>query len=338
MDSRSDASAPDASDRHRLWRKYPLDEEIGAGAILLADATLDDVPRFREVWRRISLAGSRPAPANVDHQIVELDAGGSAVTVHTYTPVGAVRTARPAVLLLHGGAFVGGSVESVHGQACDLATALDVVVAAVEYRLAPENPYPAGLDDCAVALEWLAERAADLGVDPSRIAVHGTSAGGGLAVALALRTRDEGGPSIRLLFLVSPEVDDRLETESMRKYVDTPGFTSRDARISWNHYLGDIEPGSPDVSPYAAPARAATFAGLPPTYLALMEFDPLRDEGLELARRMLADDVRLEVHLFPGTFHGSSALHYAEVSQREAAEEIAVLRRRLVGGQDVQST
>lgn len=335
MDSHEHGTAPAASDRHRLWRKYPLDEEIGAGAILLADATLEDVPRFREVWRNISLAGARPAPANVDHRIVEIDDVDSTVTVHTYTPVAGARAARPAVLLLHGGAFVGGSVESVHGQACDLATALDVVVVAVEYRLAPEHPYPAGLNDCAVALTWLADRSVELGVDPARIAVHGTSAGGGLAVALALRTRDEGGPRIRFLFLNSPEIDDRLQSESMRVYVDTPGFTSRDAAISWAHYLGDVAPGSPDVPAYAAPARAETFAGLPATYLALMEFDPLRDEGFELARRLLADDVRLEIHLFPGTFHGSSALHYAEVSRREAAEEIAVLRRRLVGGQDV---
>lgn len=325
----------ETNDRHHAWRKYPLDEEIGAGAILLADASLTDVPRFREVWRRISLAGARAVPINVRHEVREITAEQGTVEVHTYSPTAHSDRARPAVLLLHGGAFVGGSVESVHGQCCDLASELGVVVVAVEYRLAPEHPYPAGLDDCVVALQWVADSATELGVDARRIAVHGTSAGGGLALALALRIRDQGGPRIRFLFLNSPEIDDRLATDSMRRFDDTPGFTSGDAAISWQHYLGEIEPGSDAVPMYAAPARSESYAGLPPTYLALMEFDPLRDEGLELARRLLRDDVRLEMHLFPGTFHGSSALHYAEVSRRESAEELAVLRRRLLGGQDM---
>lgn len=325
------AVSTDPSGRNRNWSKYAFDEEIGAGAILLADATLEDVPRFREVWGRISRAGSQRTPAGVDHQVVTIARPVGELVVHTFSPVDGA-TARPAVLLIHSGAFVGGSVESVHGQACDLVTALGVVVVAVEYRLAPEHPYPAGLDDCVDALGWMVAGAAEIGVDPTRIAVHGTSAGGGLALAVALRARDEGAPIIRVLFLNSPEIDDRLMTESMRRYLDTPGFTRGDAEISWRLYLGDIAPGSDAVPAYAAPARAESFRGLPPTYLALMEFDPLRDEGLELARRLLADEVPLELHLFPGTFHGSSALHYAEVSRREAAEEIAVLRRRLLGG------
>ena len=109
-------------------------------------------------------------------------------------------------------------------------------------------------------------------------------------------------------------------------------MTRRDDEISWSLYLGPKTPGSTGVSPYAAPARADDYRGFPPTYLALMEFDPLRDEGIEFARRLLSDGVSLELHMFPGTFHGSSAVTHAEVSRREASEEIAVLRRRLFDG------
>lgn len=327
----TNGDAEPSSKRNLAWDKYALDEEIGAGAVLLADASLDDVPHFREVWRRISIAGSRPTPLGVEHEQITIPTDSGGVVVHRYSPRVAPPTT-PAVLLIHGGAFVGGSVESVHDQACDLTTTLGVVTVAIEYRLAPEHPYPAGLDDCFEALRWMHDNATSLGIDSERIAVHGTSAGGGLAVALALRCRDLDGPAIRLLFLTAPEIDDRLTTESMKRFADTPGFTSEDAKISWAMYLGDTQPGSPDVSPYAAPARATTYRGLPATYLALMEFDPLRDEGYELGRRLLQDGVPLELHLFPGTFHGSSALHYAEVSRREAAEEIAVLARRLLRG------
>lgn len=323
------ASIPD--NRNRRWKKYALDEEIGAGAVLLADVSLEDIPHFREVWRRISLPSSAVTPPGVQHDQIEISTRRGSVVVHRYAPQDA-RQPLSAVLLLHGGAFVGGSVASVHSQACDLVLALGVAIIAVEYRLAPEYPYPAGLDDCFEALCWMRDNAEAIGIDASRIAVHGTSAGGGLAVALALKSRDVGGPPIHFLFLTSPELDDRLHTESMTRYIDTPGLTRRDAEISWALYLGHQTPGSTDVSPYAAPARAKDFLDFPPTYLALMEFDPLRDEGLELARRLLSDGVPLELHLFPGTFHGSSALTHAEVSRREASEEIDVLRRRLFDG------
>lgn len=331
MTGTADGSESSTNIRNRAWAKYALDEEIGAGAVLLAETSLDDVSHFREVWARISLDGSRPTPPGVEHETVEVAADGGLVVVHVFRPRG-TQQARAAILLIHGGAFVGGSVQAVAAQACDLVTSLGVVTVAVEYRLAPEHPYPAGLDDCYHTLRWMRENADVLGIDPERIAVHGTSAGGGLAVALALRCRDSGMPWLRFLFLNSPEIDDRLRTESMVRYTDTPGFTRRDAEISWALYLGASGAAAADVSPYAAPARAEHYRDLPPTYLALMEFDPLRDEGLELGRRLLIDGVPLEMHLFPGTFHGSSALQHAEVSQREAAEEAAVFRRRLLDG------
>ncbi|WP_200829932.1 alpha/beta hydrolase [Microbacterium sp. SLBN-154] len=322
------------------WSRYAMDEEIGAGAVLLADATLNDVDAFRKTWHRISVQSSPALPTDVTESTLELPGPAGAISATVFAPAEAGE-ALPGILLIHSGAFVGGSTASVRGQAIDLCREVGALVVAVEYRLAPEHPYPAAVDDCDAAWQWLSAPGSGqwlsapgsgLNVDPARLAIHGTSAGGALAIAVALRARDRGGIAPRLLFLNSPELDDRRSSASMAKFVDTPGFTARDAEISWRLYLGDITPGSDEVPADAAPARAENLRGLPPTYLALMEFDPLRDEGLAFAGKLLADEVPVELHLFPGTFHGSSALAHAEVSRRELDEEVAVLRRALSGG------
>jgi acetyl esterase/lipase len=247
------------------------------------------------------------------------------VTVRVYQPnEQAPPTA--ALLYIHGGGFVLGSIETEHMAAATLAKALGAVIASVEYRLAPEHPFPAGIDDCYAALVWLHANAEKLGVDPDHIGVYGASAGGGLAAGLALYARDHGGPALCFQFLGIPELDDRLETASMRAFTDTPLWNRPNAELSWRYYLGEH---SSEVSPYAAPARATDLTGLPPAYVSTMEFDPLRDEGIIYALGMLEAGVQVELHTFPGTFHGSSIVPTAAVSQRVAAEQIVALRRGL---------
>jgi acetyl esterase/lipase len=238
----------------------------------------------------------------------------------------------PALLYLHGGGFTLGSIETEHLDAIALTRTLGVVVVSVEYRLAPENPFPAGLDDCFAALAWLAAESTNLGVDPARIAVYGQSAGGGLAAGLCLMARDRGGPPICFQFLGIPELDDRLETPSMQAFVDTPLWNRPNAELSWRHYLGEHKHCGADddsVSHYAAPARATDLSGLPPAYVTTMEFDPLRDEGILYALHLLQAGVPVELHQFPGTFHGSSIIPSAAVSKRMYAERLVVLRRAL---------
>ena len=155
---------------------------------------------------------------------------------------------------------------------------------------------------------WLHDQADALGVDPTRVAVNGGSAGGGLAAGLALLARDRGGPAICFQYLGIPELDDRLDTPSMQQFHDTPMWSRPQAEQSWEWYLGDAH-GTDDVSPYAAPARATDLAGLPPAYMSTMEFDPLRDEGIIYALKLLAAGVSVELHSFPGTFHGSGDRH-----------------------------
>jgi acetyl esterase/lipase len=228
---------------------------------------------------------------------------------------------------MHGGGFVLGSISSEQDNAATLASTLGIVVVSVEYRLAPEHPFPAGLHDCFAALNWLCQHADELGVDPSRVGVYGQSAGGGLAAALALFSRDHGGPALCFQFLGMPVLDDRLETPSMQLFIDTPEWDRPSAELSWTYYLGSA--GSGEVSPYAAPARAHNLGDLPPAYVSTMEFDPLRDEGILYALALLGAGVPVELHSYPGTFHGSSKVTTADVSRRMADEEMHVLRRAL---------
>ncbi len=234
-----------------------------------------------------------------------------------------------AVYDVHGGGFVAGDLELDHPFNVTLACELGVVVVSVDYRLAPETPFPGPLEDVYAGLVWTAEHADELGIDPQRIAIHGVSAGGGLCAALALLARDRGGPHIAFQFLSVPEIDDRLATASMTDFIDTPMWNRPTAVASWDFYLGAGRAGSADVSIYAAPARATDLAGLPPAYVAVMHFDPLRDEGVAYALALLAAGVTVELHLFPGTFHGSRLVPDAAITQREVAETIAVLREAL---------
>ncbi|WP_107658221.1 alpha/beta hydrolase [Nocardia suismassiliense] len=234
-----------------------------------------------------------------------------------------------ALVYFHGGGYVINGVIDGDNHASRVADEVGALVVSVDYRLAPEHPFPAAHDDCYTALEWVAKNTAELGVDPERIGVGGESAGGGLAAAVALRARDEHGPAIRFLYLIVPELDDRLQTHSARTYTDTPNWSRTIGQQSWSYYLGTGVPGSPDVSAYAAPARAHDLTNMPPTHISAMQFDPLRDEDIDFAQRLLQAGVNTELHCYPGTFHGSH-LTDAAISRRTLADAMAALRRGLV--------
>jgi len=307
---------------------YAFDPELASLVELLPAGDLSDVAAARAGIN--ALVG--PLNANVDttgidvtDQDVPTEAG--TVPVRVYTPTGPPPPGgRPALLDIHGGGFVLGSIEIEHAFATQLARELGVVVVAPEYRLAPEYPFPAGLEDCYAALRWLHEGAAHLGVDVDRVGVGGQSAGGGLAAATALLARDRGGPALCFQFLGIPELDHRLETASMRAFVDTPLWNRANAELSWQYYLG-VDTAA--VSPYASPAIAPDLHGLPPAYVTTMEFDPLRDEGIRFALRLLEAGVSVELHSFPGTFHGSMMVTTAAVSRRAHTELVDALRRGL---------
>jgi acetyl esterase/lipase len=254
-------------------------------------------------------------------------AGAPPVPVRIYHPVAAATRLRGGVFEIHGGGFMMGSIEMMDPWCQRVAAELDAVVVSVEYRLAPEHPFPAAVDDCYAALSWTAANAAALGIDPARLAIAGQSAGGGLAAGTVLMARDRGGPQLCYQLLEIPELDDRLDTPSMLAFQDTPLWNRPNAVWSWKHYLGTQHEGEP--SPYAAPARAKDLSGLPPAFVSTMEFDPLRDEGILYALRMLQAGVPVELHSYPGTFHGSSLIAGAAISQRCARDVLDALRRAL---------
>lgn len=309
---------------------YAFDPEVAAGIPALPELDVADLAEARRMNTEMMAAAGVPdtAGVTVSERWVPGESGAPDVRLRIYRPD---RISAPAAIYnVHGGGFVLGDLESDHARLLQLARELGVLIASVDYRLAPENPFPAPLEDCYAGLRWLAGHAGELGVDPGRIAIHGISAGGGLCAALALLARDRGGPAICFQYLGVPEVDDRLVTASMRQFVDTPLWHRFNAVVSWDAYLGPGVAGTADVSPYAAPARATDLSGLPPAYVSAMHFDPLRDESIGYALALLAAGVTVELHLFPGTFHGSVLVGQAAVSQRELAEQAAVLRHALL--------
>jgi acetyl esterase/lipase len=308
---------------------YAFDPELAPLVEMLPAVAIDDLA----VARAAILDLIEPLNADVDTTgvvITELEVpgpdGSPLVPVRIHAPESRPDAPMPALLDIHGGGFVVGSMAMQHGFAVNVARELGAVVVAVEYRLAPEHPYPAGVEDCYAALRWMHDDAAALGIDRDRIGVGGQSAGGGLAAAVALLARDRGGPPLCFQFLGIPELDHRLETTSMRTFVDTPMWSRPSAVRSWQHYLG---PDHGEVEPYASPAIAQDLRGLPPAYVTTMEFDPLRDEGILYALRLLEAGVPVELHSFPGTFHGSAMMPIAAVSKRGAAELMVALRRGL---------
>ncbi|WP_416984716.1 alpha/beta hydrolase [Streptomyces sp. T028] len=296
-----------------------LDPELEAFVPLFPKADLTDPVTDRKTYA--ALAAARPAPdtsgLEIEDRTVPADPD---VAIRVYRPVGA----RGAVIWLHGGGYVVGSLDTEHLWAARLARDSGATVIAVDYRLAPEHPHPAALDDVYAVLEWTAAHAAELGIDPERIAVGGHSAGAGLAAAVALRARDEQGPSICFQLLNEAELDDRQETWSARHFTDTPWVNRAIVTRSWGHYLG-----STPATPYAAAARATDLTGLPPAYIATAEYDPNRDDDIAYALRLLQAGVSVELRQWPGTFHGSQAILSADVSQRQLVALTAVLRRAL---------
>jgi acetyl esterase/lipase len=310
-----------------------IDPELAAVLDFMPVIDLDDPVAARVEFEKLLVAMRAPLPEadalHVEDRLVPGWEGDPDVAIRVYrpkaTPAGATM---PGILLIHGGGFIIGSVEAEHVGAVLMAVDAGAVLVSVEYRLAPEHPYPAGLQDCYAALSYLHAEAASLGVDTARVAVVGASAGGGLAAATALLARDLGGPPLCFQMLHIPELDDRLETPSMRTFVDSPLWNRPLAVHSWNAYLGDLA-GTDDVPLYAAPGRAIDLEGLPPAYVSTAENDPLRDEGIGYALALLQAGVSVELHQFPGTFHGSALVTRAAVSKRASREAALVLRRAL---------
>jgi acetyl esterase/lipase len=205
------------------------------------------------------------------------------------------------------------------------------VVASVDYRLAPETPHPGPIEDCYAALVWLRENAASMGADPKRIAIAGESAGGGLAAALALLTRDRAEIQLVHQHLIYPMLDDRTGPGTANPYAGEFIHTARSNCFAWSAHLGQPA-GSPGVSAYAAAARAEVLTDLPSTYIAVGALDLFAEENLEYARRLMRAGVPTELHLYPGAYHGFELAADAKVTHRAHDNSTQALRRALHAG------
>jgi acetyl esterase len=210
------------------------------------------------------------------------------------------RADQPLVVDIHGGGFALRADNFPAGPA--RLAALGAAVVSVDYRPSTETPFPGGVEDCYAALCWAAE---SMDIDRERVVVSGVSAGGALAAALTLMARDWGGPAIAFQALVIPVIDDRCDTPSMRQYDEGPLFGGRLAKEMWVRYLGP-DADRTTTSPYAAPGRAEDLHGLPPAFIQVNGLDPLRDEGIQYALRLMAADVPVELYCAPNQHHGMS--------------------------------
>ena len=268
-----------------------------------------------------------PVGVSVQRRMIAT-ADGSAVELVVFRPDGSSGRPLPAIAYFHGGGFVFGDAGTDVRVPSALAADLGAIVVSVNYRLAPEHPFPTPFDDCFTAVNWLAGDN-DLGTDSSGIVVAGISAGAGMAAAVALKARETGSAAIRFQALDSPVLDDRLHTTSATEFTDSPLWNRQNAIDSWRHYLG-TDADRARTSEYAAPARAQDLSGLPPAYIAVSSFDPLRDEGICYAQRLTQAGVYTELQLYPGTFHGSSGVFpQTAISRRINADFTAAIRRAL---------
>jgi acetyl esterase/lipase len=228
-------------------------------------------------------------------------------TVSVYTPeVQRTDGPAPAIFWIHGGGMVTGDRRAV-AEALVAAGPVGATVVSIEYRLAPEHPSPAPQDDCITGLRWTFEQAGALGVDPGRIVLGGSSAGGGLAAATALRMAADDGPTLRGLMLCAPMLDDRMSSVSSRQFDDDVPWSRDNNRFGWRSLLGDRQ-GTADVTPFEAPGRALDLAGLPPTFVEVGSADLFRDEDVDFVSSIWRCGGEAELHVWPGGFHGFDAL------------------------------
>jgi acetyl esterase/lipase len=256
-----------------------------------------------------------------DHEIP-----GRPVVVRVHRPVG-LEGALPCVYSIHGGGYVLGSYEMDDARFARWSPLLGCVGVSVEYRLAPEFPYPVPLEDCYAGLQWVHDNHAELGVDPDCIGIAGVSAGGGLAAALALLARERGGPRIAFQLLECPMVDDRQVTPS--SCLEGLAVWNRHSNeYGWRAYLGDLY-GTDDIPATAAPARATDLSGLPPAFVAVGGADGFRDENVDYALRLAQAGVPTELHVYPGAPHGHAIVPDASVTRQWNRDVEAWLAQQL---------
>jgi acetyl esterase/lipase len=304
--------------------REPLDQLLAA--LPGGFNAIPDIVQRRATTEALLAGIETPDNPNVvkEDRLVPGPAGEPDVAVRVYRPVDRPGPL-PGVYFIHGGGMILGNVEGEDPVATLICDQVGAVVVSVEYRLSPEHPHPAPAEDSYAGLKWMADNAAELGVDPARLGIYGASAGGGLVIAVALMARDRGGPALTFMMPIYPMIDDRNETPSSQEIVDI-GIWDRAGNVeAWAWYLG----GKP-ADQYAAPARAEDLTGLPPAFIDVGTVDLFRDEDIAFAQRLMQAGVPTELHVHPGSYHASETVAMdAALSKRTWAMRLDALRRFL---------
>ena len=224
-----------------------------------------------------------------------------AIPLRIYTPVGGHDRALPCLVYYHGGGWVVGDLDGVDTACRALANRAECRVVSVDYRLAPEHKFPAPLDDCYAALEWVAANGPSIGIDPARLAVGGDSAGGNLGAAVCIKARDERGPTLQMQLLIYPVTNHDFNSASYRDNGEGYVLTLDKMRWFWEHYLNNVGDGR---NPLASPLLAPDLSRLQRAFVLTAEFDPLRDEGEEFAVRLREAGVPVRMTRYDGQIHG----------------------------------
>ena len=235
---------------------------------------------------------------------------------------------RGGLLWMHGGGYIVGTARA-DGHGIGFAEHAGCTVVSVDYRLAPESTYRESVADCFAALNWMADNADDLGIDPGRLAIGGGSAGGGLTAGLAHYSRDHGGPDLKLQLLIYPMIDDTHDTPSGHEITHTTVWHRKVSFEAWKMYLGD-EYGTDRVSTYAAATRATDLRGLPPAFVTVGMLDLFRDENIDYAQRLMAAGIPTDLHVYPGMIHGAEmSAPGAAVSERMRTDYCDAVKRAI---------
>lgn len=269
-----------------------------------------------------------PAGVHLERLTVPGPAGAPDIRLHVYRPEN-VAGALGCIYHIHGGGYVTGAAADMEFQHRPIVAALGCMIVSVDYRLAPEAPFPAAIEDCYAGLAWLFANATALGVDPARIGVMGESAGGGLAAALALLVRDRGEHRLAFQHLIYPMLDDRTcTTADPHPYAGEFIWHAPNNHFGWSALLGHA-PGISGVSCYAAPARAEDLTGLPPAFIMTGALDLFLEEDMDYARRLTRAGVPTEMHVYPGAFHGFDIVSDSGISRIALSDSRRALARFL---------
>ncbi|WP_298772298.1 alpha/beta hydrolase [uncultured Shewanella sp.] len=349
------------------------DPEIEAIAKILPYFDFSDPNKVRESFHQMrkmlqEQGIERPTDENVEEVERSIPGANGApdIPIRLYRPK-AVKTPMPVFINFHGGGFMLGDLEFDHPRSLVMAARTQSMGVLVDYRLLPEHPFPAAVEDCYATLEWVSENAKALNIDPNRIVIGGGSAGGTLAAAVALMARDRKGPNILMQMLLYPALDDQAQTESMKNGDGLYICDNRSIRAVWCHYLGmtclegdnverkkldsqrrdglthnsvnhngmsghslggiDLQDELTHISPYAAPGKAKDLSKLPPAYIMTCEHDALRDEAILYATRLMNAGVPVELHNYAGTVHGFDFLTPSSLSEQAIEDCVRAFKR-----------